>query len=155
MIKSFNLEFRSGESFVKSHGELDKDNVLLVFVETEKGKTTQSQKIEGRPYFPVTVKYMLYEQGLEKGKRFSVPVLNVFTLKVEDIVAEVQELIPVKVGIYVNTVYLLKVGGNYLWINDAKKTLKEQNAAGFINLADLKDFAKSMDNIYLFDYLFL
>jgi hypothetical protein len=96
---------------------------------------------------------MLYEQGLEKGKRFSVPVLNVFTLKVEDTVVEVQDLIPVKVGIYVNTVYLMKTGGNYSWINDAKKTLKEQNAAGFMYLADSKDFAKSMDKTYLFDYL--
>lgn len=153
MIKSFNFESHSGESFIKSHGEMDENNMLMVYLETDKQKKTQAEKIEGRPYFPITVKYMLYEQGLDKGKRFSVPVLNIFTLKVEDVVAEVQELIPVKIGIHVNTVYLLKVGGNYLWINDAKKTLKEQNAAGFINLADPKDYAKSMDKIYLFDYL--
>jgi len=153
MIKSFNFEFHSGESFVKSHGEMDENNMLVVYLETEKQKTTQAEKIEGQPYFPVTLKYMLAEQGLDKGKRFSVPVLNVFTLKVENIIAEVQELIPVKVGIYVNTVYLLKVGGNYLWINDANKTVKEQNASGIIILADSKDLAKSTEKGYLFDYL--
>jgi hypothetical protein len=153
MIKSFNFESRSGESFVKSHGELDENNMLLVFIETDKQKRTQAEKIEGHPYFPITVKYMLYEQGLEKGKRFSVPILNVFTLKVDNTITEVQDLIPVKVGIYVNTVYLLKTGGSYLWINDAKRTLKEQNPAGFVYFADSKDFAKSMDKVYLFDYL--
>jgi hypothetical protein len=153
MIKSFNFEYHSGESFIKSHGEIDENNMLVVYLETDKQKKTQAEKIEGRPYFPITVKYVLHEQGLEKGKRFSVPVLNIFTLKVEDTIAEVQELIPVKVGIYVNTVYLLKVGNNYLWINDANKTLKEQNAAGIISLADSKELAKSTDKVYLFDYL--
>jgi hypothetical protein len=153
MIKSFSFEFRSGESFIRSKGELDENNMLQVFVETDKQRGTQTEKIEGRPYFPITVKYMLYEQGLEKGKRFNIPVLNVFTLKVKDMIAEVQELIPVKVGIHVNTVYLLKMDRGYLWMNDDRKTLKEQNEAGFITIAEPENLAQSFDKGHLFDYL--
>ncbi len=152
-IKSFEFETRSGETFFKSHGELDKDNVLLVFMETEKQKKTESVDIQGQPYLPLTIKQMLFAQGLEKGKRFNVPVLDIFSLKVTDTVVEVQELIPVKVGININTAYLLKIGKNLSWISDGGNTLKEQNPSGFVYMAETEDSAKSKGPHYIFDYL--
>jgi hypothetical protein len=154
-IKSFEFESRSGETYFKSHGELDEDNVLLVFMETEKQKKTESVDIQGQPYLPATVKQALFAQGLEKGKRFIVPVLDIFSLKVADTVVEVQELIPVKAGTDVNTAYLLKIGGNFSWVSGGGITLKEKNASGIVYLAEKEALAKSKDAGPYFDYLSL
>ena len=154
-LKSFEFESRSGETYFKSHGELDEDNVLLVFMETEKQKKTESVDIQGQPYLPVTVKQALFAQGLEKGKRFIVPVLDIFSLKVADTVVEVQELIPVKTGIDVNTAYLLKIGNNFSWVSDGLITLKEKNASGVTYLAEKEYLAKLKDTGPYFDYLSL
>jgi hypothetical protein len=152
-IKSFEFETRSGDTFIKSRGELDEDNVLLVFVETEKEKKTEAIDIPGSPYLYATVKHMLYAKGLEKGKRFKVPVLNIFSLGVDETIVEVQDLVPVKVGISVHTAYVLKIGGTYSWISDGGTTLKEANADGLLYLSETETSAKSKDDQYIFDYL--
>ncbi len=152
-IKSFEFESRSGETWFKSRGELDKDNVLLVFMETETQKKTATIDIHGQPYLPATVKQALLAQGLEKGKRFGIPLLDIFSLKVTDTVVEVQELIPVKTGINVNTVYQLKIGNNFSWISSGGITLKEKDASGVGYLAEKEPSAKSKDIAPFFDYL--
>ncbi len=152
-IKSFDFENRSAESFFKSHGELDEENMLLVFMENGGQKKTEARKLEGQPYLPSTVKQALYARGLEKGMRFSIPVLNIFSLNTEDTNVEVRELIPVKVGINVNTAYLLKIGDTLSWISDRGSTLKEKNAAGLLYLAETEDSAKSEGPRYIFDFL--
>ncbi len=152
-IKSFEFESRSGETYFKSHGELDKDNVLLVFMETEKKKKTETIDIKGQPYLPATVKQALFAQGLEKGKRLSIPLLDIFSLRVTETAVEVQELVPVKAGINVNTVYQLRIGNNFSWISDGGITLKEKDASGVLYLAEKETLAKSKDNRAFFDYL--
>ncbi len=152
-IRSFDFEARTDGRYYKSHGELDKDNVLLVFMETGGKKRAKTQKIKGQTFLPVTIRQMLFARGLEKGARFSVPVLNVFTLQVEDTVVEVLDLIPVKVGINVNTAYLLKIGSSYSWISDRGGTLKEEHPGGVSYFAETEDAARSGDMQYIFDFL--
>lgn len=152
-IKSFEYEGRSGESYYRSHGEIDQDNVLQVFIETEKQKKTETLDIHGQLYLPATVKPALFARGLEKGKRFSLPVLNIFSLAVTDTVVEVQELIPVKTGININTAYRLKIGDNLSWVSGGGITLKEKYASGALYLAESETLAKSKDPGPFFDYL--
>jgi hypothetical protein len=152
-IKSYEYESRSGEAYYKAHGELDKDNVLQVFMETEKQKKTETIDIKGQPFLPATVKQALFARGLEKGMRFSIPLLDIYSLRVTDTVVEVQELIPVKVGINVNTAYQLKIGNDFSWISDGGITLKEKDASGVRYLAEAETIAKSKDTGSFFDYL--
>ncbi len=152
-IKSFDFETRSGETFFKSHGEIDDDDMLLLFTETEDGKKTSANKIEGRTYLAATIKQMLFAQGLENGKRYTVPVLDIFSLKVNDAIVEVQDLVPVKVGIHVNTAYVLKIGESLSWLSDGGHTLKEIPAAGFTYLAETEAQAKSKGAHQMFDFL--
>ncbi len=154
-IKSFEFETGTGKTYFKSNGELDKDNMLLVFTETQDQKRTRTEKIDGQAYLPATIKKMMFAQGLEKGKRFRIPVLNIFTLNVEDTIVEVMDLIPVKAGINVNTAYLLKIGETFSWISDRGSTLKEQYPSGFLYFAETEDMAKSQDNKPIFDFLSL
>lgn len=154
-IKSYEYESRSGEAYYKAHGELDTDNVLQVFMETEKQKKTETLDIKGQPYLPATVKQALFAQGLEKGKRFSIPILDIFSLTVADTVVEVQELVPVKTGININTAYQLKIGNNFSWISDGGITMKEKDASGVMYLAEKETLAKSKDPRSFFDYLSL
>ena len=154
-IKSFEFESGSGDTWFKSHGELDKDNVLLVFLETEKQKKTETVDIQGQPYLSATLKHALIARGLEKGMRFSIPLLDIFSLRVTDTAVEVQGLIPVKAGINVNTVYQLKIGNNYSWISDDGITLKEKTASGVMYLAEKEATAISKDSRPFFDYLSL
>jgi hypothetical protein len=152
-IKSFEFESRSGDAYFKSHGELDRDNVLQVFMETEKQRKTETIDIQGQPYLPATVKQALFAQGLEKGKRFNIPILNIFSLAVADTVVEVQDLVPVKTGININTAYLLKIGDNFSWVSNGGITLKEKDASGVMYLAEKEAQAKSKDTRPFFDYL--
>jgi hypothetical protein len=92
---------------------------------------------------------------MEKGKRFKVPVLNIFTLNVDDMLVEVQELIPVKVGINVSTAYKLKMGESLSWVSGNGNTMKEQHPQGLLYLAETEDMAKSKEEIKMFDFLSL
>jgi hypothetical protein len=96
---------------------------------------------------------MLNSQGLDRGKRFKIPVLDIFSLHVKDTIVEVLDLIPVKVGINVMTVYLLKIGDTFSWVDFNGYTLKEKHASGFLYRADIKGFAESKDFHYIFDFL--
>jgi len=154
-IKSFEFESRSGDTYYKSHGELDKDNVLQVFIETDKQKKTETVDIHGQPYLPATVKQALFAQGLEKGRRFSIPLLNIISLQVADTAVEVRELVPVKTGINVKTAYQLKIGDIVSWISDGGMTLQEKYASGVLYLAETEAMAKSKDTRAVFDYLSL
>ncbi len=154
-LKSFEFSTRSGEKNYSSRGEVDEDNVLLVFIETGKQKRTETIDTPGPLYMPATIKQMLYARGLEKGRRFNVPLFNIFSLKVEDTVISVEELIPIKVGANVNTAYLLKVGDNFSWISDGGTTLKEKQASGIVYLAETEDLARSRKDRKIFDYLSL
>lgn len=152
-IKSFEFENRSGDTYYKSHGELDKDSVLQVFIETEKQKKTETIDIHGQPYLAATVKHALFALGLEKGRRFSIPLLNIISLRVTDTAVEVRELVPVKAGINVNTVYQLKIGDTVSWISDGGITLQEKYSSGVLYLAEKETMAKSKDTRTIFDYL--
>ncbi len=154
-IKSFEFETRSGDTYYKSRGDLDKDNMLLVFMEKDEKKKTETRKIEGQAYLPITVKYMLVSAGLEKGKQYTVPVLNIFAMEVKDTIIEVKELIPVKAGINVNTAYVLKIGDNFQWVTDRGYTLKQLDSSGLSYMTETEDPAKSRDKKYIFDFLTL
>ncbi len=154
-LKSFEYEIVSGEINFKSRGEMDEDNVLQVFMEKGEHKKTETIDIEGQLFLSLIIKHMLFSQGLEKGKRFNVPVLNIFSMKVEDTVVEVQELIPVKVGINVNTAYKLKIGESLLWISDRGNTMKEEPFPGLVYFAEAESEAKSKEYKQIFDFLSL
>jgi hypothetical protein len=154
-IKSFEFESWSGEEYFKSYGELDEDNILLVFIETGEQKRTETKEIHGKPFLPATVKQMLIARGLEKGKRYKVPILNIFTLEVEDAIIEVLDLIPHKIGIHVLTTYLLKIGENFSWITDGGYTLKEKYSSGVLYIQETENTAKSKEYDRIFDFLSL
>ncbi len=154
-MKSFEFESRNGNALAKSRGELDEDNMLLVFMESGGEKKTYAEKMESRPYLPLTMKQMLFASGLEKGKRFTIPVLNILTLQADMVVVEVEELLPVKLGINVNTAYRLQVGGNTSWITDGGVTLKEVNASGLTLYAGTEDTVKSDEVKPFVDFLSL
>ncbi len=154
-LKSFEYDVRSEGMSFKSRGELDKDNVLQAFMEKGEHKKTETIDIKGQLFLSLTIKQMLFAQGIEKGKRFNIPVLNIFSMKVEDTVVEVQELIPVKVGINVNTAYKLKIGESLSWISDRGNTMKEEPFQGLVYFAESESEAKSKDNKQIFDFLSL
>lgn len=154
-IKTFEFESRTEGKYFKSYGELDKDNVLLVFLERGEKKSTRTLEIQGQPYLPVTIKHMLSAQSLEKGKRFEIPVLDIFSLEVEDKIVEVRDLIPIKVGMNVSTIYVLKIGESFSWMSDGGIVLKEIDPSGFIYLSEAENSARSKEYNRIFDFLSL
>lgn len=154
-MKTFEFESQSDRARLKASGELDETNILLVFTETGGQKETHTLETQGQLYCPITVKPMLYNQGLEKGKRFRIPVLNILAMKVEDTAVEVQELIPVKLGINVFTAYKLKIGELRSWLIDGGRTLKEEPMSGLIYYSEIESSAKSEKQNPVFDFLSL
>ncbi len=153
--KTFEFQAESEGVFLKASGELDENNMLLVFMESGEQKKTYTRKMHKQFYFQGNIKRVLYEKGLEKGKRFNVPLFNMSTMKAENIIIEVQELIPVKLGINVNTVYRLSVGGNMLWMSSNGQTVKEKSPSGLNYYAETETIAKSKEKKKIFDYLSL
>jgi hypothetical protein len=154
-MKSFEFEGRTEGTLLKARGELDEENMLLVLMEGGMGKKTHAEKMQEQFYCPLTVKQVLFAQGLEKGKRFSVPVFNIMTMKAEKTVFEVLELIPVKLGINVDTAYKLKMGGTLSWVSSRGSTMKEQDSSGLVYFSETESVARSKEKNLIFDYLSL
>lgn len=154
-MKTFEFKAEFEGVLLKARGELDENNILLVFMEGGGQKKTYTQEMHKKFYFPITFKRVLFEKELEKGKRFNVPLFNISTMKAEDIVVEVQELIPVKLGINVNTAYRLNMGGNILWMSSNGHTLKEKAPSGLTYYAETETAAKSKEKKEIFDFLSL
>jgi hypothetical protein len=154
-MKSFEFEGRTEGNLLKARGELDEENMLVAFLEAGGRKKTHAEKMEEQVYCPLTVKQALFAQGLEKGKRFSVPVFNIMTMKTEKTIVEVQELIPVKLGINVSTAYKLKMGETLSWLSSRGSTIKEQDSSGLVYFSETESIARSKERNLIFDYLSL
>jgi len=156
-IKSFSFESDSGGSVFKSHGEF-KDDLMVMFMEKDGEHRAANMEMKVRPYFPLTVKAALFEQGLMPGKKIRFPVLDFLSLQVIHGTAEVEAILPVKSGIHVFTAYrvVLNYSGiqNRFWISDTGFTLREEIAQGILALYEPEEIAKSsIDKERLFDYL--
>ncbi|MBI5026171.1 MAG: transglutaminase domain-containing protein [Nitrospirae bacterium] len=152
-IKSFDFDSESEGNRLKAHGEM-KGDLLVMFTEVNGQRRAVNKTLDKQPYFPLTVKAALFEQGMEKGKRFKIPILDIMSFNVIDETIEVEELIPVKVGIRVNTAYLLRVGKNHIWLSDGGLTLKEEYQSGLLLISEPEDVAKTKE-ARVFDFLSL
>jgi len=152
-VRSYEFEIRTGDTQYKASGEVDENNMLLVFFDTAGKKETRTRQLKERPYLALTIKKLLFAQGLELGKRFTLPVLNLFTLDIEDTVVDVQGLIPVKVGINVHTAYTVRTGESTSWLSDNGITLKEHLPSGLLYIAETEAMAKAKGEVVIFDFL--
>ncbi len=156
-IKSFDFESDVGGSIFKSHGEF-KDDRMVMFMEKEGEHRVVNKELKEHPYFPLTLKAALLEQGLMQGKKIRFPVLDFLTLKVIHGTAEVEEILPVKAGINVFSAYrvALKYPGiqNRFWISNKGFTLREELPQGILVIYEPEEIAKSsIEKERFFDYL--
>ncbi len=157
-VKSFDFENKSGNSVFNAHGEY-KDGLLVMLMEQNGEHRAINREMHEAPYFPLTVKSALFEQGLAAGKKIRLPVLDLFTLQVLEATAEVEELVPIKAGIDVFTAY--RIGITYgqgskseMWISEAGVPLKEDLGSGMLAFYEPEMLAKEQrGRDQYFDYL--
>ena len=157
-VKSFDFENESDNSLFKAHGEY-KDGLLVMFMEQNGEHRAVNREMKDAPYFPLTVKSALFEQGLAQGKRIRLPVLDLFTLRVLETTADVEQLVPIKAGIDVFTAY--RIGMTYgqgnkseIWISEAGIPLREDLGSGVLAFYEPELIAKEQrGRDQFFDYL--
>jgi hypothetical protein len=157
-LKSFDFENESVDSVFKAHGEY-KDGLLVMLMEQDGEHRGVNREMREAPYFPLTVKSALFEQGLAAGKKFRLPVLDLLTLQVLEATADVEQLVPIKAGNDVFTAY--RIGITYgqgskseMWISESGVPLKEDLGAGMSAFYEPELLAKEQrGRDQYFDYL--
>ncbi|MEK6775487.1 MAG: transglutaminase domain-containing protein [bacterium] len=158
-IKSFDYENDVEGSSYKAHGEF-KDGLMVMFMEKGGEHRAVNREMKEPPYFPLTVKAALLEQGLVMGRKVQLPVLDFLTLNVVQGEAEVEDMIPVKSGIQVYTAYRINLSYpgtlDRFWMSDAGVMLREELPTGILVMYESEVIAKStVKKGVLFDYLML
>lgn len=158
-IKSFDYESDVDGSTYKAHGEYQ-DGLMVMFMEKGGEHRAVNREMKEPPYFPLTVKAALFDQGLIMGRKVQFPVLDFMTLNVGSYTAEVEDMIPVKAGIQVYTAYRINMAypgmRHKFWMSEAGVTLRDELPTGALVMYEPEVIAtSSMKKGMFFDYLML
>jgi len=158
-VKSFDYESDVDGSSYKAHGEF-KDGLMVMFMEKGGEHRAVNREMKEPPYFPLTVKAALFEEGLVMGRKVQLAVLDFLTLNVVQGTAEVEDMIPVKSGIQVYTAYRVTLSypgmRDRFWMSEAGVTLREELPTGILVMYETEVMAKAaLKKGVFFDYLML
>ncbi|MEW6571957.1 MAG: transglutaminase-like domain-containing protein, partial [Nitrospirota bacterium] len=73
-------------------------------------------------------------------------------LSIDDVRVVLEEIIPIKVGAEVSSIYKFRAGNTIWWSSDSGLIVKEKSPAGFTLYSQVEKFAKDLSDRRLFDY---
>lgn len=118
------------EKGVKVTGEVDSDEVVFFLESAERRKTFRKATRNRTIYLPATIIPAIVRQNPSPPAVFTVPMLDMVNLSVNDVKVSVEEVRPVKLGTEVISSYKLRIGKDILWSNDKGITVKQESSSG-------------------------
>ena len=152
-IKSFEYtsHFRDEEG-IKVTGEVDTENVLL-FLESQEKRKTLKTPIKGKGfYFPLTFIPLLVSKSPPPESVFSIPLLDLMSLSIQDVRVSVEEIRPIKSGINIFSIYKFKLGKMVFWSNEKGVIIKEEDPSGITLYSGPEAIAKDPSDRKIVDY---
>jgi hypothetical protein len=152
-LKSF--EYTShfkDEKGIKITGEVDSGNIIFFLESPEKRKTFKTPT-KGRDfYLPTTFIPALVQKNPTPNSVFTIPVLDIVNLSINDARVVLEEIRPIKVGIRILSLYKFKAGDAIWWSNEKGIIIKEESPSGITLYSEVETIAKDPSDRILFDY---
>lgn len=155
-IKSFEYSSHyKDEKGIKVTGEVDADTVVFFLESPEKRKTYRTSTKGKDIYLPTTFIPAIIQKKPSAGSAFTVPILNIVNLSIDDVRVIVEEIRPVKLGIHVISYYKMRLGNQIFWSNEKGITVKEEYPGGLTLYSQAEALAKDPTDRILFDSISL
>ncbi len=159
--KSFEYSLMTQKERINIKGDI-KDEDIIFFVELPDKRFTKKLALEGKKFYFPTVLIPLIHQNITQSKDsstfskvFTVTTIDIKGLKLIDTKASLEEIIPVKAGINVLSVFKYRIGNSLFFVNEHGLIIKEVHPDMVYYISDEKR-AKDFDTPRLiFDYTLL
>lgn len=152
-IKSFEYSSHyKNEKGIKVTGEVDSDAAVFFLESPEKRKTFKISTKGRDVYLTTTFIPAIIQKRPPPQSVFTIPMLDMVNLSIDDVRVVVEEIRPVKVGIHVSSYYKMRVGSQVFWSNAIGIIVKEENPSGAIFYLETETIAKDPADRVLFDY---
>jgi hypothetical protein len=152
-IKSF--EYTSNyrdEEGIRVNGEVSEKTILFFHESPEKRWTKSISTERGDFYLPVTLIPVIHQKLPSLNKPFTVSMLNLLTLSINQVNLVLVENIPVKIGLSVRNMYKFRVGRSTFWTSEGGIVMKEKPPSGITLYSQSKDVAENPEDRMLFDF---
>ncbi|TNF54767.1 transglutaminase domain-containing protein [bacterium] len=152
-LKSFEyISHLEGEKGITVQGEVKEDTIIF-FQETPETRRTETIKTDGRDvYLPVTVIPVIHQNIPPPQKVFSFPMLNLVNLSIKDAGFALEEVVPVKIGLNVLSLYKFRIGKSVIWTNERGMVVKEKPPTKLTLYVQNQDMALNPESQAVFDY---
>ncbi len=152
-IKSF--EYTShfkDEKGIKLTGEVDSEDIIF-FIESPEKRRAFKTPTKGRDfYLPTTFIPALVQKKPVSNSVFTIPVLDIVNLSINDVRVVLEEIRPIKAGIQILSLYKFKAGNAIWWGNEKGIIIKEEGQSGITLYSQVETIAKDPSDRILFDY---
>ncbi len=140
------------EEGLKVRGEVSEDEIIF-FLESPQKKKTYKVMTGGKAVFlPVTLMFALNQRNPSPGMPFTIPMLDIRSLKIVDIKAVLEESRPIKSGINILSLNKFRVGDSIIWTGENGMIIKEEPPSGIKFYLQNESIAKEPEGRVLFDY---
>jgi hypothetical protein len=152
-IKSFKYTSHlEGEKGITVRGEV-KGDAIIFFQETPETRRTETIKTDGRDfYLPVTVIPVIHQNIPPPQKVLSIPMLNLINLSVKDVDFVLEEVVPIKIGLKVLSLYKFRIGKSVVWTNERGMVVKEKPPTKLTLYVQNQNMALNPESQVIFDY---
>lgn len=152
-LKSF--EYTShfkDEKGIKITGKVDSGDIIFFLESPEKRKVFKTPT-EGRNFYvPTTFIPAIVQKNPAPNSVFTIPVLDVVNLSINDVRVVLEEIRPIKAGIQILSLYKFKAGNAIWWCNEKGMIIKEESPSGITLYSQVETIAKNPSDRILFDY---
>jgi hypothetical protein len=152
-VSSFEYAFGlKGEEEFRAFGEFDEEE-MVIFLESSSKRKTHKTSVKNRNFFlPVTFVRALNLRDLSPDTAFTLPVLNLASLSIDNVRVVLEEIRPLKIGVLVYSLYKFRVGDMIVWINENGIIVKKEDPRGITFYSQHETFAGEERDRVLFDY---
>lgn len=149
------IEYRShfkDEAGIVVKGEVDKD-VIIFFLESPSLRKTHKVATGGKPfYLPLTALLAINNQRPPVNSSFDLPIINFIDLNIENVRIKLADIIPVKIGLQIDSVFKYKLGSSYIWTDEKGVVIKEQLRTGITRYLQSENRTIDPASRLLYDY---
>ncbi|UCG78196.1 MAG: transglutaminase domain-containing protein [Nitrospirota bacterium] len=133
-------------------GEIDGKKALF-FLESDKGTEVRTIDITDKePFLPLTILPAILKSNPSKGSVFVAPVLNIENMAVDRVRIVLEDIVPFKLNINIESLFKFMVGSQIIWCDKNGNIVKESLPNGTTLYSQSEIMAKDMTGRPLVDF---
>jgi hypothetical protein len=152
-IKSFEYwSHYNGNEERKVRAEVTDDEVVF-FLESPEKRKTYTIPTNGKDFYhPITLLPVLQQKVQVVEKPILIPMLNLSTFSIDDVIVNLEEIQPVKLGPSVMSLYKYRIRDSFVWTDDNGVIVKDTLTPGLALYYQIEDLATEIVDRTLLDF---